>query len=611
MSTILLLDIINLFIMIMAACFMIKGWKRVSWGNVKFFLAALIAVLSLHSLSNIIEWSGYDSVFLVWENYFQVLVPLVWSFFFYAFIQEDIKNQIYHKTEQFRSLVENTINWLWQTDQNGFYIYSSPQCREIIGYDAEEIIGKNLLDLMLSHDLEHRHKEFQKLISCHKKIKRFESIFVHKNGSLIIMETSAVPVFDEMGKVCVGYSGINRDVTEQKLMEQTLFNERNRMKLYLEIAPIIFLVLDEQGSITLINKKGHQILGYTEQEVLRKNWFENFLPERFKKDMRGVFNKLMSGDLRFTEYFENPVVTKSGEERIIAWHNSPLKDDNGKIIGIISSGEDITDRKKDEEKKKELAAKVASAAVESKKAQELTAAYEKLKKAQAQLVEAERLSGIGQLAAGVAHELNSPLTGLLSLLKTYLRKAQPDSRQREELQIMTEAAEYMANIVKGLISFSRQSKGEFVDVNFNIVIESTLSFVQHQFKNSNIRVLRKYDGKLISIKGHKSSLQQVVLNMISNAIDAMPQGGEIIIKTKNIENNTKIMVEFIDNGEGIAGDNLTKIFDPFFTTKGPGKGVGLGLSISHGIIKKHHGEVFVDSHVGKGTRFELILPGAK
>lgn len=236
---------------------------------------------------------------------------------------------------------------------------------------------------------------------------------------------------------------------------------------------------------------------------------------------------------------------------------------------------------------------------------------EDLVKSQAQLIQSEKLSAMGEMAGGLAHELNSPLGGLLPMLEQYKNEAEKDSRRYKELSIMHKACEYMAKIVRDFSSFSRESKGEFSELNLNEVIEDTLGFSASRIKQKGIHIIKEYQDNLPKVMGEKTELQQVILNMVMNAVDAVTDGGELRIKTNITKNENNAMMEFIDNGAGIKKEYLGTIFNPFYTTKRPGKGTGLGLSVSYKIIEKHGGKISVESEPGKGTKFTIYLPVAK
>jgi signal transduction histidine kinase len=236
---------------------------------------------------------------------------------------------------------------------------------------------------------------------------------------------------------------------------------------------------------------------------------------------------------------------------------------------------------------------------------------DEIKISQAQLIQSEKLSAMGQLSAGLAHELNSPLAGLFPLLEKYRDSAEEGSKEHTHMTLMFDACKHMAKVIRDFGSFSRDPKGEYAELDIEEVIEDTLSFGSGQLIKKGIQLIRDYANGLPKVRGDKTELQQVVLNMISNACDAMPDGSEFVIKTGFSKDKNKVIMEYSDSGIGIEKENLDRIFDPFFTTKEVGKGVGLGLSVSYGIIKNHEGEITVDSEYGKGTRFRIFLPALR
>jgi len=232
-----------------------------------------------------------------------------------------------------------------------------------------------------------------------------------------------------------------------------------------------------------------------------------------------------------------------------------------------------------------------------------------------QLLQAEKLSSIGLLAAGVAHEINTPLTGISSYTQMLLKDAAKiaetsqtteNERRKAILEKIEKQTFRAAEIVGGLLSFSRLGGSDFSVVDINQIIHDSLSLLDHQFDRSRVKVARKLYDALPAVYGNTGKLQQVFVNLFLNARDAMPSGGELGIQTGM--DNSMVVVDISDTGGGISGENLKRIFDPFFTTKGIGKGTGLGLAVSYGIIQEHGGGIFVESAAGKGTRFTLKLP---
>ena len=245
-------------------------------------------------------------------------------------------------------------------------------------------------------------------------------------------------------------------------------------------------------------------------------------------------------------------------------------------------------------------------------------------KAHEQLINAEKLASLGRMAAGVAHELNSPLTGIVTFAHLMLKRIPPENKQdREDLEIIIEQANRCSKIIKGLLGFSRKATAERVEINMNTLLDSTIAMVRNQAKFHNIKFVLNFDESLPLIHVDPNQMQQVFLNMLINAADAMNERGQITIATRTVvgqeetpwfkmghpqEGKKYIEIEFTDTGPGIPEEYMGKIFEPFFTTKPVGKGTGLGLAVSYGIIKRHGGNITVRSEPGKGASFFIRLP---
>ncbi len=245
-----------------------------------------------------------------------------------------------------------------------------------------------------------------------------------------------------------------------------------------------------------------------------------------------------------------------------------------------------------------------------KKVQEKTAA---IQMAQAQLIHSEKLASLGRMAAGVAHEINSPLTGIVTFGHLLLKKFQPGTEEYEDVEVIIEQANRCSTIIKGLLGFARASAAEKAATNVNDVINHAMNIVRNKADFFNIKLITNFDNAVHPVKADPSQLQQVFLNMIMNAADAVEGKGTITVTTGNIRDDGRdyVEIEFNDTGPGISEENLAKVFEPFFTTKPVGKGTGLGLAVSHGIIQEHGGKIIVRTKVGEGTSFFVRLPAYK
>jgi PAS domain S-box-containing protein len=375
------------------------------------------------------------------------------------------------------------------------------------------------------------------------------------------------------------YQCIWQDITERKLITKMLRDERDHARRLLDIAGVMILTLDCSGTVTLANRKACEILGCKIDDILGKNWLNSFVPERSRPGVQVSLDQLFSGNLRPAEYAENPVVTCAGQERMVAWRNTVIRDDAGNVTGVLSSGEDITDRLKSETEKQNLRQKAELAG---------------------------RLASVGEMAAGFAHEINNPLTGVIGFAEMLKERDDLPADVLKDVNIISDGAKRVADIVKRILTFARQTKPVRIPSDLNSLIESTLSLQTYVLKTGNIEVIREFDRTLPLVTVDEGQMQQVFVNLIVNAEHAMPDGGKLTVSTARMHGSIRIV--FKDTGYGIPNEIMGKIFDPFYTTKPKGLGTGLGLSLSHSIIAEHGGDIFAESEPGHGASFIIDLP---
>lgn len=467
-------------------------------------------------------------------------------------------------------------------DKNARITSFNRAAEEITGFKEEEVLNKDCCHILRS-DICEEECPLKETLETGKTFFGYELMITNKAGIKIPVNITTSPLRSSNNEI-IGAVENFRDLTKHKGLWGKLRQERNRAQQYLNIAGVIIVAINDKGVVTLINRKGCGVLGYQEEEIIDKNWFDLCVPERVRKERKDAFRKVMAGEKEEVEDYENSILTKSGEERIIAWHNTTLTDEKGHIIGTLSSGEDITKRKQ----------------------------------AETELIRSEKLASLGQLAASVAHEVNNPLAGILVYLKLLHKKYKEKKLQTEEtekqLLKMEKELKRTSRIIRNLLDFSRQSEPTMRPVELNNVIEAALLLVEHQMDLENIKLEKKLNTQLPLVLADFDQIQQVLINIIMNAIQAMPNGGNLTITTsvaKGIKigespKNT-VRIDIRDTGVGIPKGNLTKLFTPFFTTKEKGKGVGLGLPVVYGIIERHEGKIEVDSEPHAGTIFTIYL----
>jgi two-component system NtrC family sensor kinase len=332
-------------------------------------------------------------------------------------------------------------------------------------------------------------------------------------------------------------------------------------------------VLNAEGHYTFTSPRVKEILGYDPEEY---DW--SALGERTHSEdrpaLQTLFAEMFTGQRSFGS-LEMRVRHKNGDWRRVRCHLSPLYDETGKIDGVIISGRDVTDVKRLEE----------------------------------QLIQAEKLAAMGQMLAGVAHELNNPLTAILGVTELLRERAGLDDPTKRQLDLTHRQARRAARIVQNLLEFSRPAAPQKKTLDVSNLIERTLQLHDHSLRRNNIAVEFQPQNGLYSVVGDANQLVQVFLNLISNAehaIREVRESGRIQIRIGRIGPNVSVTVQ--DDGVGILPDALSKLFDPFYTTKRPGGGTGLGLSICTAIIREHGGSIDVETLPVGGSAFTVFLP---
>lgn len=361
------------------------------------------------------------------------------------------------------------------------------------------------------------------------------------------------------------YQDQQERASELKLLKE--FNES-----IIESINVGLLAVDLDGRVTRLNSALEHILDLRRDAAIGKR-----VEELFSEDFADTLLQVLGKDgwrLReIRNIYKLHTATRGNRNLVLNIALAPLQDGQGQT-GALVVLEDVTARISLEE----------------------------------QLQQREKLSSIGLLAAGVAHEVNTPLTGVSSYTQMLLGMLSENDPKHVLLQRVRTQAERATNIVNNLLNFSRTgSATEFAELSMTRVLDDTLQLLEPQMRHSQIEIVRNYDPDATEVFGNAGKLQQVFTNLVLNARDAIPDGGRITLQTSASDDGS-LVVEVIDTGIGIAPENVAKIYDPFFTTKGVGQGTGLGLAVSYGIIQEHAGRISVDSTPGKGTTFRITLP---
>lgn len=509
------------------------------------------------------------------------------------FIQEHVLRE--HEAE-LRKMTDILPGPVARVDKDGHYLFVSAAYERWFGKRPDEVIGRTQRE---SVSAEHYAKvaPYFKRAAAGEKVS-FETSITPPGGKPLMGLVTALPDFDSAGKPC-GFFVVVADITEQKKTETQLSQSQQQAKNYLEVAGVLFISLDTAGNITLINQKGCEMLGVTQQEILGKNWFDRFLPPQNIGEVQTVFKQLMSGELKGLDHYENEVVTAQGKVRIFAWNNVLLKDDSGRITGTLSSAEDITERRQAEQTELRL---------------------------RDQLMQATKMEAVGHLTAGIAHDFNNMLgaiMGYTELSKNFIA-AGSTAKLESFMDEILKASHRAKELIAQMLTFSRlapEEKGGAAPVTLlTPVVKEVVSLLRSSIPSS-IELNYQIEGE--DLKAHilPVNLHQIILNLGINARDAIGEYGKINITLERHKDNDQVcsscqqnfagefaQLTVSDSGTGIAPQVLKNVFDPFFTTKEVGKGTGMGLSVVHGLVHVIGGHIQVHTTLGKGTAISVLLP---
>ena len=403
------------------------------------------------------------------------------------------------------------------------------------------------------------------------------------DGQDVYEDRVCSPIIDEKGHV--GYVMLSlRDVTRTKLLELELLRTNDFLENIIASSVSAIIVADMKGVILLMNESARKLFGYTDQMAVGKSIAEYLYTPG---GARSVMKKLRSpdnGGIGKLHSTEMTVIHSTGEEIPVEMNASIIYQD-GKEVATMGFYTDLRPKIEIERKLKEA---------------------ERIK-----MMQSNKMASLGHLAAGVAHEINNPLSGILIDASLILEELDDESPLRKQIQDIVADTNRCKEIVKNLLAYSRQTEFKKEILNINGVIEQAFSFLREHALLQNIAVHKEFSSSMLICEGDNNLLSQVFTNMIINATQAMDGRGDFTIQTIKDKGEGKIYVEISDTGCGIPLENIPKIFEPFFTTKEEGKGTGLGLSTVRDIIEKHGGNIKVKYTCPEGTTFLIELPLVK
>jgi two-component system NtrC family sensor kinase len=436
---------------------------------------------------------------------------------------------------------------------------------EMLGWQVGEVVGQAIAEQVPPSERAHVASREDRVLAGEPQ--RYETKIVnHRTGEErdVAVSSGAFRVEGDL----IGTVATLRDITEPKRAQDTLARSEARYRHLVESASDGIVTFDANGRFTTVNHAAEIISGYRRDELVGQ-WFAPMIPDDELPKALGNFQQALAGE---TGLFETQFYRKDGDVRIISvTYSTPQKDEE--VLCLIR---DVTDQKMLQE----------------------------------QLIQSEKMSAIGQLVSGVAHELNNPLAGISAFAQLLLAEKRFPPDQRTAAETIYSEARRASRIVQNLLTFARQHKAEKGPTAINQVLDDTLELRGYELRVRGIDVRREYDESLPDTMADAHQLQQVFLNLITNAEQAMEKASghhhRLTVRTRRAGEGIRIEIE--DTGGGIPPNLIERIFNPFFTTKPTGSGTGLGLSISLGIVREHEGRIWAENVPQGGARFVVELP---
>jgi PAS domain S-box-containing protein len=398
------------------------------------------------------------------------------------------------------------------------------------------------------------------------------------------------------------------DITDRKRAEE----DRRLLAAIVESSEDAIIGENLEGTVISWNRGAEKLYGYTAEEAIGQSiWMR--VPRNRIDEVTAMLERRRRGES--IDHFQTERLTKDGKRIQVSLTVSPIMNESGAITGSSTIARDITNRKQAEEARKLAEQELlrTNERLEGALAELQTKTHELASMTQ-QLWQASKLATMGELAASVAHELNNPLATLALHAESLLDRLPGDDPKRRAVEVIDQEVERMASLVSNLLLFSRRSHQQTSTINIDEELQNSLEFIHYHLRSHRINVTTDFANDLPSIHADRQQLRQLFLNLLTNASDAMPEGGTLTIRARRgvlDGGGPALVIEFSDTGIGIEPEDLPKLWEPFFTTKPEGKGTGLGLLICRRIVEEHRGTISIESLPGKGTTVRIVLPGTE
>ncbi len=478
---------------------------------------------------------------------------------------------------QMRALLDAAVDGIIRIDARGIIQAVNRSAEKLFGYRADELVGQNVNMLMPSPYREGHDGYIARYLATGEK----RIIGIGREVVARKKDGTQFPIDLSVGEARVGpepvFVGIIRDITQRRQAEQT----RASLAAIVESSEDAIISKSLDGIIMSWNKGAERIFGYPADEVIGRHISLLTPPER-PCEIQNILERIKRGEP--VPHFDTVRVRKDGQRIDVSVSVSPIKDPAGKVLGASAIKRDITEQKR---------------------------VNEEIRTMTQQLWQAAKLASVGELAAGIAHELNNPMATVSLRIESVLARTPADDPRRRALEIIEQETKRMGDLVSNLLQFSRKGEEKISTVDLCQELTKAVELMHHHLRKAQVTLVQELAPDTPIIYADRQKLRQVFLNLLTNSCDAMPQGGTLTLRTSTCslsDNQPGVRIEFSDTGVGIPAEHLDKVLEPFFTTKEEGKGTGLGLAICRRVAQEHQGTIEINSEAGKGTTVRLVLP---
>ncbi len=527
----------------------------------------------------------------------------------------ELEREIAQKTYQ--SLFESTLDGILIVNNEGKYVNVNESYAKMLKSTREELIGQDFSKFMPPDRLQDAINQFGRL-KGNTMHSRSEFPLLATDGSIVEAEWISRSNFLPGLHFCVA-----RDITERKLAEKKLKEEYSFRKGVENSIAAGIAAVNAEGVQTYVNPALCNMLGWTEEELLGRGSPHLYWPEEEMDNIVKAFEATLSGTAP-KEGFELKFMRKNGERFDVLVSVTPLNDSNPEGSKWLASVTDISEMKRVQKEIKEAYDKMEERVIERtaelksliedmsieiterKRAEEkLKVTYEKLRETQTELINSEKLASLGRFSAGVAHEIRNPLANISALAQIVSEKSD-DPKSKKLLNYILENSEIANTIIKDLLNFASPYDVKFEKADLGKILNNLYELSLTRCTQSKVNLVKEIDSDLPLVVLNEEKLSSAFLNFISNAIQAMPEGGDLKITAAADASGKEVIVSFKDTGVGISKEHLDKILEPFFTTKD--EGTGLGLSLAYHVIRAHSGKLNIESELNSGTEIIVTLP---